>query len=423
MKKLYTILLTALVMMTGCEKSNINDMELPQEENTGVPFLIGSGTETFAYPINQIVVQYDALLSEADKQLLRDQYGVATYKNCTCADPTLELWIFNLDRNGNLPNGNSLEETVLGAKEETELEAAEVNPTFQHMGQKLNVSFGLEDMAAAIMNVVPSNNNVTIAVLDTGVDYNYFGFENPFLYNSQSNHNACTDNGMDDIFGWDFVNEDNNPFDDYGHGTIITSLIYNKLTELNIDFQILPVKAFNQNGKGAYFDILCGLKYAINKEGVDVINMSFGWYNTNYELLHRFIVESEDKVMLVSSAGNDYENNDQIPHYPSSYNVSNSLSIAAINNRPFNVALASFSNHGVNSVDIAAIGEEIPFYITPYDFIEVSGTSYSNAFASAFSGQLFEPGMSPQQLKALVLSNTMQHNSLALIRYQSYIYY
>ena len=421
MKKLYVIIAVALVMLTSCEKSELNSIEFSSEETTDVPLVRGPGTT--GYPNDQIVVQYDALLTEAQKQLLRDQYGVTSYKKCTCADPTLELWIFTLDRDGNLPGGGGIEEIVVGAKEETELEGAEVNPTFQHMGQKLNASFGVEDMVAATANVVSTNQNVTIAVLDTGVDYNYFGFENPFLYNSQAGQNSCYDNGQEDIFGWDFVNQDNNPFDDYGHGTVITSLIYDKLSEQDVDFQILPVKAFDQDGRGTYFDILCGFRYAATKGDVDIINMSFGWYHTNYELLGRFVEESEDKVMLVSSAGNSDQNNDQTPHYPSSYNVSNGLSIAALAESPFNIELAYFSNYGTNSVDIAAFGEGIPFYITPLEFVEVAGTSYANAFASAFGGLHFEPGISPQQLKSTVLSNTMQDNNLSTIKYQSYIYY
>ena len=421
MKKLNVILMMALIVVSGCQKNELNSIELATEETKEVPLLRTPGSA--GYPNDQIVVQYDASLTEAEKQLLRDQYGVATFKKCTCADPTLELWIFTLDRDGNLPGGGDLEEIVVGAKEETELEGAEVNPTFQHMGQKLNALFGIEDMMVATQSVVTSNQNVTIAVLDTGVDYNYFGFDNPFLYNSQAGSNSCNDNGMEDIFGWDFVNQDNNPFDDYGHGTVISSLIYNRLTAENVDFQILPVKAFNQDGKGTYFDILCGFRYAATKEDVDIINMSFGWYHNDYELLNRFVEESVDKVMLVSSAGNSYQNNDTTPHYPSSYDVSNGLSIAALASSPFNIELAWFSNYGVNSVDIAAFGEGIPFYITPLEFVEVAGTSYANAFATSFGGLHFDQGMSPQQLKSTVISNTMQHSNLSAIKYQSFIYY
>ena len=354
MKNLYVILSMALIVATGCEKNELESIEISTEETTEASLVRGPGSA--GYPNNEIVVRYDALLTEAEKQLLRDQYGVATFKKCPCADPTLELWIFALDRDGNLSGGGSLEEIVVGAKEETELEGAEVNPTFQHMGEKLNASFGVEDMVAATANVVPSNQNVTIAVLDTGVDYNYFGFENPFLYNSLAGSNSCNDNGMEDVFGWDFVNQDNNPFDDYGHGTVITSLIYDKLSEENVDFQILPVKAFDKEGRGTYFDILCGFRYAATKGDVDIINMSFGWYHNDYELLNRFVEESEDKVMLVSSAGNKTQSNDQTPHYPSSYNVSNGLSIAALTDSPLHINLAWFSNYGVNSVDIAALG-------------------------------------------------------------------
>ncbi len=417
MKKLSLLVACLLIGLVSCETETIetNDqlIEIPtnqiQERGGGVA----------EYPSNEMVIQYDPLLSEAERQQMRDEYGVISYKNCSCADPTLELWIFSTDpHNG---GDGSIEEKVFGAKDDTGLEGVDFNPKIQHQGLKLQSLFGVDDLGIAFNKMVPSNDAVTIAVLDTGVDYNYFGFENSFLYNSQASQNNCADNGMEDYFGWDFVNEDNNPFDDYGHGTIVTSFIASSLEAANVNFQILPVKAFDKDGKGSYFDILCGFKYAVNNTDVDVVNMSFGWYRKDYELLNKFIVDSEGAAILTTSAGNDGVDNDFNLHYPSSYEANNILSVAALGSLPSSIGLASFSNYGLNSVDIAAAGEELPFYVSQTEYISVSGTSYANAYASAFCGKFYQPNLSPLQHMSVVLNNTTPHFNLGEIKYSSYI--
>gem|GEM_PF-1739969 len=424
MKTLYSISLMALLVCWGCsQEPSFTDptTTLPEAvEITGAQFRGGSAA---TYPSNQMVVQYDPGLTEAQKQLMRDQYGVSDYKTCSCADPTLELWIFEVDPNGNLPGGGGIEEVILGAKDDSGLEGADLNPDIQHVGQKLNYSFGVPDTAVGLQQTVHNNEPLTIAVLDTGVDYNYYGFATPFLYNSQANSNHCNSNGYEDYYGWDFVNGDNDPYDDYGHGTVISSFIYESLIEKSVPFQILPVKVFDANGKGSYFDILCGFKYAINNSDVDMINLSFGWYLTDYELLHRFVMESESQVLITASAGNNAQDNDQVPHYPSSYTTSNIISVAALGGGPSTVQLAYFSNYGENSVDIAAQGENIPFYLAPNEPIYVSGTSYANAFATVLGGTVYVSGMTPQQHLGEVLSHTVPNSNLYLIQYESYVPY
>lgn len=423
MKKLYTLFFSSLFCLISCEKEHINSDEITLNNE----FEINSEMEkggvggTFSYPSNQMIVQYDTTLSEAEKQQLRDQYGIDSYKNCTCADPTLELWIFSEGNGAN--SGIDLEEKILTANGEDDLEGVDFNPIFQHTGQKLQSSFGSEDVSVAINKTVSSNDNVTIAVLDTGVDYNYFGFSSPFLYNNSLNSDQCIDSGQQDYYGWDFVNQDNDPFDDYGHGTIVTSLIYNELQSQNVNFQILPIKTFDASGKGNYFDILCGFKYAVNKGDVDIVNMSFGWYNSGYDLLNRFINEAQEEFVINASAGNNSINTDFNVHYPSTFDSENIISVAALNNEPINLGLSWFSNYGTTTVDIAARGERIPFYLNMNEFITVQGTSFSCAYTSAFGGKVYDSGMSVNQHISTILSNTIQHDNLSGIKYASYIPY
>ncbi len=420
MRNIHFLAITLLLFITACEKETISFSEAkhdPSEDTTAHSVM------TQLFVPGEVVIKYDELLSEAQKQIIRDAYGVTNYKNCTCADPTLELWIFELDNNGNLPNGLTIEGVVESSKDDSGVEGAELNPIIKQTGHKLNAPFGPEDMSTAL--TVMSNNNVgvTIAVLDTGIDYNYFGFNDPFLYNSVLAGDSCSENGMEDRFGWDFVEGDNNPFDEHGHGTQVTSILYEKLNNQNIDFQTLPVKVFDENGSGNYFDILCGFKYASKKNNVNIINMSFGWYNTRYALLERFIDEVEDNVLVITSAGNYRNDNDIIAHYPSSYEMDNILSIASWSAGYSGVELSRFSNFGITSVDLAAPGEDIPFYLTPNEYILLSGTSYSTAFVTAYGGQVYIPGINPLQHISNILSGSIPDDNLNSLKYQSYINY
>ncbi len=415
MKKLFFILSVSLVIFSSCEKQEIYN--LPEAYNIS-PSVNRATTTT--YPSNEMIVKYNAGTSEFQKQTIRNSYQVSSFKKCPCADPTIELWIFEKDSQGNIPGG-SIEEIVVGAKDDSGLEGVDFNPIIKHLGQKPANSFGFENNTVALEKIVPKNTDLTIAILDTGVDYNYFGFQSPFLYNVKQGPDPYSDQGLVDYYGWDFVNGDNNPFDDYGHGTVVSSIIYEALREKNVDFQILPVKVFDQHGNGSYFDILCGFKYAAKNTDVDIINMSFGWYAQKLTLLEQSISELENDILITSSAGNKHLNTDQHLHYPSSHSSANILSIAAINNDPLNIDLAWFSNYGPNTVDIAAPGEDIPFYITPNDYVTFSGTSFSCAFASAFAGEHYSPGISVSDHIEKIISNTVEHPNLDGIKYQSYI--
>lgn len=417
MKKLFFLTtLCILCIITGCEKDDslFNDTENITSDLKAANVQSSTG---------EIIVRYDSGITEAQKQQIRNLYQITNYKNCTCADPTLELWIFDLDRNGNTPGGSTLEGVKEAIEDTSGVEGSQINDIITQDALKLGTSFGPEDVSGTTSLLSSTNEGVTIAVLDTGIDHNYFGFDSEFLYNSQLNNNTCIENGMTDYFGWDFVDGDNLPFDKHGHGTEVSYMIYDKLTNSNTNFQILPIRVFDENGQARYFDILCGYKYATNNIDVRIINMSFGWYNSEYELLQRFIDETQEKVTIITSAGNNKNDNDVIPHYPSSLEMENILSIASWNEDINNVALSRFSNFGVNSVDIAAPGEDIPFYLNQDEYILLSGTSYAAAYTTAVAGQLYITGTTSSQHISTILSTCIVNDNLTDIKHRSYLYY
>ena len=186
---------------------------------------------------------------------------------------------------------------------------------------------------------------------------------------------------------------------------------------------MLPVKVFNGAGEGSYFDLLCGYKFAANKPGMDVINMSFGWCSENgsYTLLEQFIEETEEQgeIVIVTSAGNKMSNNDQLTHYPSSFANQNLLSITAVNDKLD--ALADFANYGQISVDFAAVGDQISFEFSDGSVQVVSGTSFSAANVSALVAYLLSEGDAPDNIESVLVSKGTLLNSLDDIKYSSYL--
>lgn len=407
-----------LLCLLSCEVETPNELDNKATNITPEQMLSTFGV---GYPNDQLIIRFSPGLTEAEKQAMRDLHGVIDYKNCNCAVPTLELWFFDLP--ANTDGIGTLEEKVIVIKGDDGVEDAEFNSTIQNSGHNLQSPFGPSDINKGISKVKPDNDGVTIAILDTGIDYNYFGFNQTFLFNSVLGETGCDENGQTDYFGWDFVNQDHDPYDDYGHGTIISSMIASRLQAKNIDFQILPVKVFDETGKGNYFDIICGFRYAATNKYVDIINMSFGWTNSDHRILGYFITESEEEVLLTASAGNSQIDNDFFPHYPSSYEASNILANAALSNSLLEIHLARFSNRGAQSVDIAAPGSNLPFFLTPIESITLNGTSYANAIVSAFSAANYQEGMTIAQLRTTVLQNSIYDANLNTIKYSSYILY
>lgn len=152
-----------------------------------------------------------------------------------------------------------------------------------------------------------------IAILDTGVDWNHPDLKNKIWRNPNEIANGQDTDGngfIDDIRGWNFVNNDNNPMDDNSHGTHVAGIAAAEsnngigIAGVNWHAKIMPVKVFQSTGRGDASTIAQGINYASNKN-VGVINMSFGGYfvsQTMEAVLQNAISKG---CILVAAAGND----------------------------------------------------------------------------------------------------------------------
>ncbi|MFN0203886.1 MAG: S8 family serine peptidase, partial [Bacteroidia bacterium] len=215
---------------------------------------------------------------------------------------------------------------------------------------------------------------------------------------------------VDDVIGWDFVNGDNNPLDDNGHGTHVSGIIGAKQNNtLGISgiagagIQMMPLKCLDETGAGYSFSILLALQYSINK-GAMVTNHSYGGGAFD-PLIFNYIDNNCKQAgqLLVAAAGNNHVNNDTDPMYPASYDSDIIISVGAhdCNGNP-----SAFSNFGSNSVDIFAPGDAI--YSTElngtYSFR--SGTSMAAPMATAAVVLAWKqfPASTPKQMKNRVLN-------------------
>ena len=212
------------------------------------------------------------------------------------------------------------------------------------------------------------SHEVVIAVIDTGVDYNHEDLaENIWTNPGETVGNGIDDDGngcIDDIHGCNFVNFYNpigNPMDDNGHGTHCAGTIGAVgdngigVVGVNWSVNIMPIKFLNSSGSGSTDGAIASVNYA-TLMGVDIMSNSWGGGGFSQSLEDAISAANEAGILFVAAAGNSNSNNDLYPHYPSSYDVPNVVSVAATDH---NDNKASFSCYGTTSVDLGAPGVNI----------------------------------------------------------------
>ena len=229
--------------------------------------------------------------------------------------------------------------------------------------------------------------SVVVGVIDTGVDYTHDDLiQNIWTNPGEIAGNDIDDDGngfVDDVHGFDFANNDGDPMDDHGHGTHVSGTIAGVgnnttgVTGINWSSSIMALKFLSGSGSGSSSDAVRAVNYATMMRttyGVNVRLTNNSWGGGGrYAPLESAIRSSLQADMLfVAAAGNNGENTDQSPHYPSNYNVANVISVAATDR---NDELASFSNYGRNTVDLAAPGVSILSTVPNGGYSYFSGTS------------------------------------------------
>lgn len=204
------------------------------------------------------------------------------------------------------------------------------------------------------------SSQIIVAVVDTGVDYNHRDLQqNMWVNEAELNGIVGRDddrNGyIDDIYGYNFIYNNNDPADDHGHGTHVAGIIAakgnNKLDIAGICWsaRIMALKFMGSGGEGTTADVILALHYAV-ENGADIISNSWGSNSESKALKDAIDYAYSQGVILVAAAGND---NSNLPHYPAGYENVFSVTATDIDDNRW-----PLSNYG-DWVDIAAPGVNI----------------------------------------------------------------
>ncbi|MFK7734479.1 MAG: S8 family serine peptidase [Pirellulaceae bacterium] len=254
---------------------------------------------------------------------------------------------------------------------------------------------------------------ITVAVVDTGVDLDHPDLAtNIFVNPGEIPGNGIDDdqNGyIDDVSGYDFVNNDSNPDDGNGHGTHVAGTIASLnngsgSTGVAPNATILPVKVLSDAGSGSNFSVAAGIRYAADL-GAEIINLSLGG---GYSRAIQSAVSYANSLgsIVIAAAGNE---NAGVPSFPAQLgsSLTNVLSVGAHNSSN---QIARFSNDvgGSGAVQIDAPGVGIYSTYSNGRYGSLSGTSMASPHIAGVAALALSanPDLSPEALRGLLIDGT-----------------
>lgn len=319
---------------------------------------------------------------------------------------------------------------------DSEIEYAELAKTYQ-INALPNDSLVSQQWALAKIkafdawNITQGNPDIKLAIIDTGIDYKHPDLKNKIFYNQgeigtdtqgrDKRLNRVDDDGngfIDDYMGWDFTDRfgfpfdssagdyldwDNNPFDDHGHGTYISGIASAQTNNISgiagtaPNIKVLNIRAFDPNGYGEEDDVSAAILYAVLMNA-KVINMSFG--DNSFSMVLRDVIRYaySQNLVLIASAGNRGVSS---PHYPSGYSE-----VICVGNSTINDAVAPSSNWG-STIDLVAPGTNILTTAKNNSYTSINGTSASAPFVSAAACLILSrSNFSNEEVKQILKSTT-----------------
>jgi subtilisin family serine protease len=264
-----------------------------------------------------------------------------------------------------------------------------------------------------------TGNEIVVAVLDTGVDLDHPDLRaNLWVNEDEIPGNWLDDdsNGfIDDVGGWDFAGNDNDPNDRNGHGTHVAGTIAalrngTGSTGVAPDALIMPVQVLGADGVGSLYDVAAGIRYAVDN-GADIVNLSLG-SGTYSSIVQSALTYAEQRgVFVTSAAGN---RGGSAPEYPGRFSSSltNVISVGAFDARG---QVADFSNRvgASGAVQVNAPGVDIFSTYADDRFASFGGTSMAAPHVAGLAALALSanPDLSPSQLRDLIVDGADHRSS------------
>lgn len=367
----------------------------------------------------RVIIKFKTNIKEEEKEKVRKTYSKIESKKFE----TYGIECLQLD------GKSSILDIVKELNNNPVIEYAEPDyicyPTIIPNDTYMNELWGLENCfdtdidATSAWDINMGANEVVVAVIDEGLDINHSDIKD----NVWINHGEIPDDGIDndnngfidDVNGWDFANDDNSVYDildgDF-HGTHVAGTIAAKANNNNgivgvaPNIKIMPLKFMRPEG-GYLSDAIEAIEYA-NMMGVKIANNS--WSVPVYAKSLEKAINDYNGVFVVA-AGNNGKDADETEQYPASLNCENIISVAAVD---ILGQLATFSNYGKSTIDVAAPGVGILSLIPNDMYFSANGTSMAAPHVSGIVALLLSEDntLSVNQICSIINSTTKPLDSL-----------
>ncbi len=279
-----------------------------------------------------------------------------------------------------------------------------VHATIIPNDQYFNSQWGMSKIQApAAWDEATGGSDVTIAIIDTGVDLGHPDLNDKI------------------VPGWDFVNDDSLAQDDHGHGTHVAGIAAAETNNqqgvagVSWGARIMPIKVLNGEGNGYYSDVAQGVLYACS-HGAQILNLSLGGSEPSSTLEDALEQVYAQGCLPLAAAGNDGHNR---VDYPAKY--SEAMAIAATDRYD---QRASFSDYGPE-IELAAPGVEIYSTLwTPgsHTYGNKTGTSMSTPHVAGLAAVVWSvcPEMTNADLRGVLQSTAKDLGAPGWDQYYGY---
>jgi subtilisin family serine protease len=327
------------------------------------------------YVAGEIIVKFKPHVSPSARSLTAKSFGAKSIQTFTySADWSV----------AKLPSGQTVQQAVDVYASDPNVEYAQPNYIYRAMavpndpeygqlwaaknnGQPISTgtypsgfpvagTVGADMNLEAAWNVQTDCSSITVAVLDSGVNYN----------STDLAANMWNGGVAAPLHGWNFASSTpggtSNPMDYLGHGTHVAGIIGavgnngTGTTGVCWKASIMAVRVLDETGRGSTANIIQGIDFAVT-HGAKIINMSLGESSPFNQAFSDAISRAQSSgVLVVVAAGNEQTNNDSTAFYPCNFPHANLLCVTALDQ---NYALANFSNWGASNVHVGAPGTNI----------------------------------------------------------------
>lgn len=262
--------------------------------------------------------------------------------------------------------------------------------------------------------------NMIIAAIDGGARLTHPDFAPRIWTNSAETANGIDDDGnglIDDINGWDFFYDDNDPTDERGHGTNVGGIIgavannNNLYVGANWNSKVMVLKCIDYDLNATYASVANSVYYAVD-HGAKILNLSLG-FSPAATVIEDFVTYAETHNVLITAAMMNFNNN--LVYYPAGYSLTHSNVIACgstspndYRTAPFDWSATSGSNFG-SHINVVAPGIYIynmAYYNDTAFTVYWSGTSMATPLVASIASLVWAeaPSLTPAQVRTIIQS-------------------